>query len=89
MKKVFYSLRDKGYIQLIKGQNYWIKTAKFGEETAKLSSCSLYWRNNLVFKIHTNNIKKAEFCSASNETTLLKSFIPPKIDSYYFLNQTI
>jgi ATP-dependent DNA helicase RecG len=31
MKSVFYRLRDRGYIELIKGYNYWIKTPEFDE----------------------------------------------------------
>ena len=33
MKQVFYRLHDKGYITLIKGYNYWIKTEQFEELT--------------------------------------------------------
>ena len=31
MKQVFYRLRDRGYITLIKGYNYWVKTEQFDE----------------------------------------------------------
>lgn len=31
MKSVFYRLRDRGFIQLVKGFNYWIKTENFNE----------------------------------------------------------
>lgn len=31
MKQVFYRLRDRGYITLIKGYNYWVKTKQFDE----------------------------------------------------------
>lgn len=31
MKNVFYRLRDRGYIHLIKGFNYWVKTEQFEE----------------------------------------------------------
>ena len=31
MKQVFYQLRDQGYINLIKGKNYWVKTERFDE----------------------------------------------------------
>lgn len=31
MKNVFYRLRDRGFIVLVKGHNYWIKTDKFSE----------------------------------------------------------
>lgn len=31
MKNVFYRLRDSGYIELIRGDNIWVKTAKFDE----------------------------------------------------------
>lgn len=31
MKQVFYRLRDTGYITLIKGYNYWVKTEQFDE----------------------------------------------------------
>lgn len=31
MKNVFYKLRDSGYIELIRGQNIWIKTQKFDQ----------------------------------------------------------
>ena len=31
MKQVFYRLHDKGYITLIKGYNYWVKTEQFDE----------------------------------------------------------
>lgn len=30
MKNVFYRLRDRGFIQLVRGYNYWIKTEAFG-----------------------------------------------------------
>ena len=36
MKQVFYRLRDRGYITLIKGYNYWVKTEQF-EELAQSS----------------------------------------------------
>lgn len=29
MKTVFYHLRDRGFIKLIKGYNYWVKTDAF------------------------------------------------------------
>ena len=29
MKNVFYRLRDRGFIQLVSGYNYWIKTDNF------------------------------------------------------------
>ena len=31
MKSVFYRLRDRGFIKLVKGFNYWIKTENFNE----------------------------------------------------------
>ncbi len=31
MKQVFYRLRDRGFISLVRGDNYWIKTDKFDE----------------------------------------------------------
>ena len=31
MKTVFYRLRDGGFISLVRGFNYWIKTDKFDE----------------------------------------------------------
>lgn len=31
MKQVFYRLRDRGYISLIKGKNIWVKTERFDE----------------------------------------------------------
>lgn len=31
MKSVFYRLRDRGFIELVRGFNYWIKTDKFNE----------------------------------------------------------
>lgn len=31
MKRVFYSLQDRGFIQLVKGINYWIKTKDFNK----------------------------------------------------------
>lgn len=31
MKNVFYRLRDRGFIILVKGHNYWIKTEKFNQ----------------------------------------------------------
>lgn len=36
MKQVFYRLRDKGYIKLIKGYNYWVKTEQFSELTKEI-----------------------------------------------------